>query len=58
MCQYSNSLGTDRNGNPYDCGSMYTCCDCGVRGDDEGCGCSYCFSCHACEECLNKDDNQ
>lgn len=34
-----------------DCGEMYNCCDCG--GND--CGCSYCFSCRACEVCLNED---
>ena len=56
MCEYSNAFGTDRKGNKYDCGSMFNCCDCGSRNNDEGCGCPYCFSCNACEECLNDDE--
>ena len=32
-----------------DCHEIYNCCDCG--GSD--CGCGYCFSCNACEDCLN-----
>jgi len=35
------------------CDDMFDCCDCG--GND--CGCSYCWSCNACERCLNDDDN-
>ena len=57
MCEKSSYLGTDRNGKQYDCGSMYNCCDCGTREEDKGCGCSYCFSCNACEECLEDVDN-
>ena len=55
MCENTKHWGNDRKGKPYDCGSMFNCCDCGTR-DDEGCGCSYCFSCNACEECLKEDD--
>ena len=33
------------NGN--DCGYYNDCCDCGI--DEDGCGCSYCFSCNACD---------
>lgn len=33
------------------CHSLYNCCDCG--GND--CGCSYCFSCKACDVCLNEE---
>lgn len=29
---------------------MYNCCDCG--GTD--CGCGYCFSCNACDDCLGE----
>lgn len=54
-CDNIGHMGTDRNGNPYDCGSMYNCCDCGIS-DGDGCGCSYCFSCNACDSCLNDDD--
>lgn len=31
------------------CAEIYTCCDCG--GND--CGCAYCWSCNACDDCLN-----
>lgn len=34
-----------------DCEKVYDCCDCG--GVEYGCGCNYCWSCNACEECLN-----
>jgi hypothetical protein len=55
MCENIGHLWTDINGNPYDCGSMYDCCDCGTR-DESGCGCSGCFSCNACEECIKEND--
>lgn len=32
----------------YSCGELYNCCDCG----ENECGCEYCFSCNACENCL------
>lgn len=32
------------------CDEIYNCCDCG--GND--CGCGYCFSCNACEDCLSE----
>ena len=35
-----------------DCERMYNCCDCGGFG----CGCGYCWSCNACEDCLEEDD--
>lgn len=56
MCEFSNSWGTDRKGNPYTCDTMFNCCDCGTKDQSNGCGCSYCFSCNACEECLKEDD--
>lgn len=31
-----------------ECESLFNCCDCG--GNE--CGCRYCFSCNACEQCL------
>jgi hypothetical protein len=34
------------------CHEIYNCCDCG--GNE--CRCRYCFSCNACEECLNDED--
>lgn len=54
-CEYTNAFGKDRKGNPRTCGDMYDCCDCGTRDEDKGCGCSYCFSCNACEHCINED---
>ena len=36
-----------------DCSAYYTCCDCG--GNE--CGCAYCWSCNACESCLNADED-
>jgi len=42
----------DYEGNGKDtCSDYYNCCDCG--GYD--CGCAYCWSCNACEFCLNDD---
>lgn len=37
------------------CEEQYNCCDCGTDDQDNGCGCRYCWSCNACEECLNED---
>lgn len=39
----------------HDCHDVYNCCDCGIRDEDKGCGCRGCFSCNACEDCLNED---
>lgn len=36
------------------CYGQYDCCDCGTR-DGNGCGCRGCFSCNACDECLNEE---
>ena len=33
------------------CSEIYNCCDCG--GNE--CGCPYCWSCNACEECLDDE---
>ncbi len=55
MCNNIGHMGADRNGVPYECSTMFNCCDCGVS-DGDGCGCSYCFSCNACDECLNNDE--
>lgn len=33
-----------------DCFDRYNCCDCG--GGEFECGCEYCFSCTACDVCL------
>lgn len=38
--------------NGLTCEDLYDCCDCG--GND--CGCGYCWSCNACEECLEEED--
>ncbi len=35
------------------CSDRYNCCDCGGQEDDSSCGCSYCLSCNACENCKN-----
>lgn len=32
----------------YDCALLLRCCDCG----ENRCGCIYCWSCNACENCL------
>lgn len=40
--------------NECNCGEYYNCCDCGTRDGEEGCGCPYCWSCNACEECLSE----
>ena len=35
---------------PETCADMgWNCCDCG----GENCGCAYCWSCHACDNCKN-----
>lgn len=36
------------------CSDMYNCCDCGGNG----CGCPYCWSCNACEECLEEEEKE
>lgn len=46
----------DTWGRGYTCGTLFDCCDCGYSGDEPGCGCRYCFSCNACENCLGDDD--
>lgn len=38
--------------NECNCSEIYNCCDCGCE-DGNGCGCGYCWSCNACEECLS-----
>jgi hypothetical protein len=35
------------------CFELYDCCDCGAD-NIQCCGCRYCFSCNACEYCLDK----
>lgn len=37
------------------CSEYYNCCDCGIK-DGDGCGCRYCWSCNACEDCLEDDE--
>lgn len=34
-----------------DCERYLDCCDCGIT-DGDGCGCIYCWSCNACDNCL------
>jgi hypothetical protein len=38
--------------NDCNCSEIYNCCDCG--GND--CGCRYCWSCNACEDCLEESE--
>jgi hypothetical protein len=38
-----------------ECSMMYNCCDCGAGEDDLNCGCAYCFTCQACDNCLECD---
>lgn len=45
MCTVKNKYG-----NSSLCEEIYTCCDCGGNY----CGCPYCWSCNACEECLEE----
>jgi hypothetical protein len=40
--------------NLCECSDHYDCCDCGGYE----CGCAYCFSCNACEYCLEDDDDE
>lgn len=35
------------------CSQYFNCCDCGGDRIKPGCGCEYCFTCHACETCYN-----
>jgi len=35
----------------FDCERKFNCCDCG--GNE--CGCAYCWSCNACENCLSEE---
>jgi hypothetical protein len=37
------------------CEEYYNCCDCGGIDEDATCGCAYCWSCNACEDCLNEE---
>jgi len=37
------------------CHEDYDCCDCGTADQDDGCFCRGCFSCNACQVCLNSD---
>lgn len=53
-CEYSSAFQKDRHGNDRTCRDMYNCCDCGTT-NDSGCGCSYCFSCNACDNCKNDE---
>ena len=41
ICEYKSNEGT--------CEDWYNCCDCG----GEECGCGYCWTCNACDHCLN-----
>jgi len=40
------------------CSELYTCCDCGCGIEDDGCGCNGCWSCNACENCLENGDDE
>ena len=39
--------------NKCHCSDTFNCCDCG----GSHCGCAYCFSCNACDKCLNRENN-
>lgn len=45
MCE---NLNSDQQ---MSCEEMFNCCDCGT-GE---CGCPYCWSCHACYVCMERD---
>lgn len=40
------------NGKRPSCAHVYQCCDCGGGN----CDCSGCFSCNACESCLEAEE--
>ena len=44
--------GYSHGGDSVQCEDYFDCCDCG--GNE--CGCAYCFSCNACDFCLNDRD--
>lgn len=43
-----NDMCEEMDGRGRGCGEHYNCCDCGGNN----CGCAYCFSCNACDNCL------
>ena len=45
---YRQSIPQDYTERP--CSEIYNCCDCG--GNE--CGCAYCWSCNACEVCIDE----
>ena len=53
MAGHCEHLDYEGNGNNT-CSDYYNCCDCGIT-DGDGCGCAYCWSCNACEFCLEDD---
>lgn len=36
------------------CNEDFNCCDCGIL--EKGCGCAYCFSCNACDNCTGRKE--
>ena len=54
MCDFYSKGDKDEFGNDKDCHYLYDCCDCG--NSEDGCGCPYCYSCNACDDCLNEDN--
>lgn len=39
--------------NDVPCGEQFNCCDCGGNG----CGCGGCFSCNACDKCMEEEED-
>jgi len=61
MCKNRGLYSKDKGGNDRECRDLFSCCDCGISkeedyGSNNGCGCMYCWSCNACEECLKDDE--
>jgi len=56
ICFYTVTLFIPNQGVPMSqstCEHIYNCCDCGGNQ----CGCRYCWSCNACDTCLNHDND-
>lgn len=40
------------------CEEIYNCCDCGGEDEEYGCGCRYCWSCNACDDCIEQREKE
>lgn len=51
LLEILNNMCEEMDGRGDGCSELYNCCDCGTGN----CGCAYCFSCNACDHCLNEN---